>query len=89
VTKCKKYEEFYEELEQYDVQYAHDLNMAIYSGLEDVENLGVFEVSVKPVLTISFYAYLMPPYETYASKFYLLWIKMLDELLRYFLCSFR
>ena len=36
VTKCKKYEEFHEELEQIDIQYAHDLNMAIYSGLEDV-----------------------------------------------------
>lgn len=58
--------------------------MAIYSGLEDVENLGVFDVTTKPVLTISIYAYLMPPYEAYASKFYLLWIKMLDEHLRYF-----
>jgi len=64
------------------VQYSHDLNMAIYSGLEDVLGMGVFYVTEKPVLTISIYAYLMPPYETYSSKFYLLFIKMLDERLR-------
>ena len=58
--------------------------MAIYASLEDVEEMGVFHITHKPVLTISFFAYLMPPYETYSSKFYLLWIKMLDELLRYF-----
>lgn len=82
VKKCKKYEEFREELEQIDIQYAHDLNMAIYASLDDVENLGVFQVTHKPMLTISFYAYLMPPYEAYASKFYLLFIKLLDENLR-------
>ena len=64
------------------VQYSHDLNMAIYATLDDVDNMGVFQVTNKPMLTISFYAYLMPPYESYASKFYLLWIKILDENLR-------
>lgn len=34
------------------------------------------------MLIISFYAYLMPPYEAYAQKFYLLFIKLLDEHLR-------
>lgn len=57
--------------------------MAIYATLDDVDNMGVFQVTTKPMLTISFYAYLMPPYESYASKFYLLWIKLLDENLRY------
>ena len=61
-----------------EVQYSHDLNMAIYASLDDVENLGVFQITPKPVLTLSFYAYLMPPYETYASKFYLLLIKLMD-----------
>jgi|JI9StandDraft_2_1071091.scaffolds.fasta_scaffold154754_2 hypothetical protein len=52
--------------------------MAIYASLEDVESMGVFHVTHKPMLTISFYAYLMPPYEAYSSKFYLLLIKLLD-----------
>ena len=52
--------------------------MAIYSSLEDVESMGVFQVVTKPTLTISFFAYLMPPYESYAQKFYLLFIKLLD-----------
>lgn len=52
--------------------------MAIYASLDDVEDLCVFQVTQKPILTISFFAYLMPPYEAYASKFYLLWIKLLD-----------
>jgi hypothetical protein len=57
--------------------------MAIYASLDDVESMGVFQISHKPILTISFYAYLMPAFESYASKFYLLWIKLLDEHLRY------
>lgn len=57
--------------------------MAIYASLDDVESMGVFQIAHKPILTISFYAYLMPAYESYASKFYLLFIKLLDEHLRY------
>jgi hypothetical protein len=58
--------------------------MAIYASLDDVASLGAFQITAtKPMLTISFYGYLMPPYESYASRFYLLWIKMLDEQLRY------
>ena len=33
-------------------------------------------------LYMSFFAYLMPDNEEIQSKFYLLWIRMLDELLR-------
>jgi hypothetical protein len=46
-----------------EVAYAHDLNMAIYASLEDIEQMGVFEVSNRGGLTISFFAYLMPPFE--------------------------
>jgi hypothetical protein len=64
------------------MEYAHDLNMALYAGLEDIEEMGVFQIHNKTSLFISFYAYLMPPFEEYASKFYLLWIRLLDEHLR-------
>jgi hypothetical protein len=52
--------------------------MAIYSNLEEIEDLGVFQIQEGPTLVFSFFAYLMPTYEEYASKFYLLWIKILD-----------
>lgn len=60
VKKCKKYPEFHEELYQNEVEYAHDLNMALYSTLEEIEQLGVFQVTKKGLLSLSFYAYLMP-----------------------------
>jgi hypothetical protein len=37
--------------------------MAIYASLEDIEQMEVFQVSNRGSLTISFYAYLMPPFE--------------------------
>lgn len=37
VKKCKKYPEFMRELEEIEVEYSHDLNMAIYASLEDLE----------------------------------------------------
>lgn len=82
VKKCKKYPEFMRELEEIEVEYSHDLNMAIYASLEDLEALGVFQLQTHGGLFISFYAYLMPPGEEHASRFYLLWIRLLDETLR-------
>lgn len=67
-----------------EVEYSHDLNMAIYASLEDVEALGVFQLHTQGTIVFSFFAYLMPPYEDLASRFYLLWIRMLDETLRYY-----
>jgi hypothetical protein len=66
------------------VAYSHDLNMAIYASLEDVEGLGVIQMHNQGgVLFVSLFAYLMPPFEELASRFYLLWVRMLDETLRY------
>jgi hypothetical protein len=65
-------------LEEMEVEYSHDLNMAIYASLEDVESLGVFQLHTHGAIYFVFYAYLMPPYEELASRFYLLWIRMLD-----------
>lgn len=86
VRKCKKHAEFEQELEQMEEAYSHDLNMAIYASLDDVEGLGVFQLhSGGGSLIVSFFAYLMPPFEELAPRFYLLWVRMLDETLRYLL----
>lgn len=82
VKKFKKYPEFMQELYDIEVSYSHDLNMAIYSNLVDIEDMGVFQLQKEPTLVFSIFAYLMPTYEEYASKFYLLWVKILDEELR-------
>jgi hypothetical protein len=44
--------------------------------------MGVFQMQNQSTILISFFAYLMPPDEEDASRFYLLWIRMLDEYLR-------
>lgn len=62
--------------------YSHDLNMAIYASLDDIEEMEVFQVSNKGTLIVSFFAYKMPASEEYSSNFYLYWIKLLDEVLR-------
>lgn len=36
-------------------------------------------------LLVSVFAYLMPPFEELAPRFYLLWVRLLDETLRYVL----
>ena len=57
--------------------------MAIYANLEDIETTGVFTLRREQEhLYISFFAYLMPEQEELQSKFYLLWIRLLDEVLR-------
>lgn len=63
--------------------YFNDLNMSIYADLQDVEFMDVFHIEQRENIYISFYGYLMPPTEECISKFYLLWIRLLDELLRY------
>jgi hypothetical protein len=86
VKKCKKYAEFYQELVALESDYFNDLNMSIYADLQDVEFMEVFHLEQRDNLYVNFYAYLMPPFEELSSKFYLLWIRMLDELLRYAGC---
>ena len=44
-----------------EVEYAHDLNMAIYASLDEIESMGVFQIHSQNTLFINFYAYLMPP----------------------------
>lgn len=83
VKKCKKYPEFYQECLQVENAYFNDLNMSIYADLQDIEYMEAFHIEKKDNIYMHFYGYLMPPYEELASKFYLLWIRMLDELLRY------
>jgi uncharacterized protein (DUF4213/DUF364 family) len=63
--------------------YFNDVNMSIYADLQDVEFMDVFHLEQRDNIYINFYGYLMPPFEELTSKFYLLWIRMLDELLRY------
>lgn len=44
-----------------EVEYAHDLNMAIYASLDEMESMGVFQIHQQHGMFVSFYAYLMPP----------------------------
>jgi hypothetical protein len=62
--------------------YFNDLNMSIYADLQDVEFMDAFQLEQKDHVYLSFFAYLMPPFEEVTSKFYLLWIRLLDDLLR-------
>ncbi len=63
--------------------YFNDLNMSIYADLQDVEFMDVLQLDQRGHIYISLFGYLMPPFEELTSKFYLLWIRLLDELLRY------
>jgi hypothetical protein len=82
VKKCKKYPEWHKELEQIEVAYLHDLNMALYASLEEIETYKTFELLHKDMLYVNFYAYRMDCEEEFAVKYYHVWIKMLDEKLR-------
>ena len=64
-------------------EYLNDLNMSIYADLQDIEYMEVFYIDQKDSIYLHFYAYLMPPVEELLTKFYLFWIRMLDDLLRY------
>ena len=64
-------------------EYFNALNMSIYADLQDIEYMEVFCLEKKEHIYMHFYGYLMPPFEDVLTKFYLLWIRMLDELLRY------
>lgn len=70
-----------------EASYFNDLNMSIYADLQDVEFMDVFQLDHRGHVYLSFFAYLMPPFEELTSKFYLLWIRLLDELLRYPFCD--
>lgn len=66
-----------------EVEYLNDVNMSIYADLEEVEYMEALQVEKREGgIYLLFYGYLMPPFEEVLPKFYLLWIRMLDELLR-------
>lgn len=78
VKKSKKYAEFKKDLDEMELGYENDLNMALYAELAWEEGCGVFEVSYKDKLYVHFYAFKMPLGEQQSQRFYLLWIKLLD-----------
>ena len=59
VVKCKKYPEFYKELQELDKAYSASINMSLYMDLTHVENQKVFDIMKRDKLYINFYGFRM------------------------------
>jgi len=66
-----------------EAEYFDSLNMALYSSLEEVEIHEALKIVEGDQLYLLFFAHLLPPGEDLFTRLYLLWIRLLDQPLRY------